>query len=161
MADAKLDNHAKEVYETLCGVLDKKGIKYENIGKDSNGDWTVRFTGKGEDLPMECALFVDVERQLVCMMSRLPFSFSEEKRVDGAVVVTYANNKITDGYFDYNMETGRIIFKTTSSIRNSTISEELLNYMLSICITTVDEFNDKFLMIDKGLMTPEQFFAKY
>lgn len=161
MEDAKLDKHAQSVYSTLCKLLDKRGLKYENVGKDKDGDWTVRFKGTGDDLPMEFVLFIDVKRQLIRMLSRMPFCFSEAKRIDGAIAVSHANYRMVDGDFDYNIDTGAIIFKMTSSIRNSLISEDLLNYMLNISINMTDEFNDKFFMLDKGQMTLQQFIDKY
>ena len=161
MVDEKKDKHAQSVHSTLCKLLDKRGLKYQNDGKDKDGDWTVRFKGTGDDLPMEFVLFIDTDRQLIRMLSRMPFCFSEGKRIDGAIAVSHANYRMVDGDFDYNMDTGGIIFKLTSSILNSLISEELLSYMLELSISMVDEFNDKFLMIDKGQMTLQQFIAKY
>ena len=161
MADAKLEKKAIEVYETLCSALDKHGLKYEKEGKDKDGDYTVRFTAVGEDLPMEFVVFVDVERQLVRLMSQMPFRFSEGKRIEGAIVTSRANYRMVDGNFDYDYTTGRTIYKMTSSIRDSLISEDLLFYMVSCAYSMVDEFNDKFFMIDKGGMSVEDFLKKY
>ena len=161
MVDEKNDKNAQSVYTTLCKVLDKRGLKYQNVGKDSYGDWTVRFNRTNKDLTVEFALFIDVKRQLIRMLARLPFCFSEEKRIDGAIAVSHANYRMVDGDFDCDMDNGKIIFKLTSSVLKSLISAELLDYMLNLTVSMVDEFGDKFLMIDKGEMTLQQFLAKY
>ena len=161
MVDAKKDKHAQSVYETICKVLDKKGLKYQNIGKDKDGDWTVRFGGTGEDLPMEFAMFVDTERQLIRMLSPMPFEFSEDKRVDAAIAIARANYKMIDGNFDFDMDSGRTIFKMTSCAINSIISEDLIDYIIGLSISMVDEFNDKFFMLEEGIMSLQDFLEKY
>lgn len=161
MADAKLEKKAIEVYETLCRALDAHELKYTKEGKDKDGDYTVRFTAVGDDLPMDFVVFVDVERQLVRLMSQMPFKFSEGKRLEGAIVTSRANYLMVDGNFDYDYNTGNVIYKMTSSIRDSLISEDLLFYMVSCAYSMVDEFNDKFLMVDKGAISLEEFFKQY
>lgn len=161
MADVNLEKRAVEVYETLCAALDKLNFKYEKEGKDSDGDYTVRFSGVGDDLPMEFVMFCDVNRQLVRVMSQMPFKFSPEKRVEGALVTCRANYMMVDGNFDYDFETGKVIFKITTSYRDSLIDQELLLYMVRLAISMVDEFNDKFFAVDKGLMSVDDFMQKY
>ncbi len=105
-------------------------------------------------------IHIDAERELVRMMSQLPFTFSEAKRLDGAIATSQANYKLVDGNFDYDFATGKIFFRLTSSFRGSLISKDLLNYMIDGSCYMVDEFNDKFLMIDKGLLTVDDVFRK-
>lgn len=155
------EQRAIEVYEQLCGMLDKMNFHYTKEGKDKDGDYLIHFAFSGDDLPMQFVMFMDVNRQLIRLMSKLPFAFSEGKRVDGAVVVSRANYKMVDGNFDYNFATGEIIFKITTSFLDSVIGEDLLLYMIRLGVSMVDEFNDKFYAIDRGEMTVEEFLAKY
>lgn len=161
MDDVKMEKRAIEVYETLCSALDQLNFKYEKEGKDSDGDYTVRFSGVGDDLPMEFVMFCDVGRQLVRVMSQMPFAFSEDKRVEGALVTCRANYMMVDGNFDYDFTTGKVVFKITSSFRDSLIDGELLLYMVRLAISMVDEFNDKFFAVDKGMMSVDEFMQKY
>ena len=85
------EKRAAEVYEQLCGMLDKMDFHYSKEGKDKDGDYVILFSFTGDDLPMQFVMFMDVDRQLIRLMSKMPFAFSEEKRVDGAVVVSRAN----------------------------------------------------------------------
>lgn len=161
MEDVKMEKRAIEVYETLCSALDKLNFKYEKEGKDSDGDYTVRFSGVGDDLPMEFVMFCDVGRQLIRVMSQMPFAFSEDKRVEGALVTCRANYLMVDGNFDYDFTTGKVVFKITSSFRDSLIDGELLLYMVRLAISMVDEFNDQFFAVDKGMMSVDEFMQKY
>jgi hypothetical protein len=153
MADEKSLKNAQKVYKTLCDALD--GWKWHYT--KNNDDLKVRFTVEGDDIPMEFNIFVDPERQLVRLLSLMPFRFSEDKRVEGAVATCYANFKFADGSFDYDMEDGSVFFRLTSSFRDSLISVDALQYMINCACYSVDEYNDKFLMISKGALSITDF----
>ena len=145
------------IYNQICAVMDARGWKYDKHEQDN----VVHFTVVGEDIPMEFIAYIDVERQLVRLMSQLPFKFAEDKRIEGAIVTSSANYAIADGCFQYDITDGEIIFKMTSSYRDSLISNETIDYMVSCSLAVVDEFNDKFLMVSKGVKSVEDFLRKY
>ena len=47
----------------------------------------------------------------------------------------------------------------TNSFLESKISEEVFAYMLYCSCQTIDEYNDKFLMLAKGMISIEQFLS--
>ena len=153
MADEKNNAFAKTVFTTLCDVMERRGWKYEKDEKDL----TVHFIVSGDDIPMQFILVIDAERQLIRLMSPLPFKMSEDKRIDGAIATCAASFGLADGSFDYDLTEGRIIFRMTASFRESLIGEELFHYMIECSFVTVDEYNDKFLAIDKGLLSVSDF----
>lgn len=161
MANEKIEQRAIEVYESLCGMLDKMEFKYDKEGKDSDGDYVIRFSMAGDDLPMSFVMYMDVDRQLIRVLSLIPYAFPENKRVDGAIVTCRANYKMVDGNFDYNFGTGKITFRLTSSYRESIIDEELLLHMIQLSVAMVEEFNDKFMAVGMGMMSVEEFLNKY
>lgn len=146
---------AKEVYATLCAALDKRKWHYE---KDEE-NLVVHFGVGGDDIPMSFIIAVDAERQLVRVMSPLPFKFSEDKRMDGAIATCVASFGLADGSFDYDITTGMVVFRMTATYRESKLGDGLFQYMISCSSVMVDEFNDKFLAIDKGLMSIGDFIA--
>jgi len=85
---------------------------------------------------------------------------SEDKRMEGAIATCVASFGMADGSFDYDLAVGRIVFRMTASFRESVIGEGLFQYMISCACAMVDEYNDKFLAIDKGLMSINDFIAK-
>ena len=153
MADEKNNAFAKTVFTTLCDVMERRGWKYEKDEKDL----AVHFIVSGDDIPMQFILVIDAERQLIRLMSPLPFKMSEDKRIDGAIATCAASFGLADGSFDYDLTEGRIIFRMTASFRESLIGEELFHYMIECSCVTVDEYNDKFLAIDKGLLSVSDF----
>jgi hypothetical protein len=64
MSEIKMER-AKKVYATLCEALDDRNWKYENV----DDELLVHFTVNGDDLPMQFIIFVDVDRQLLRLLS--------------------------------------------------------------------------------------------
>ncbi len=154
MADEKLER-AQKVYGTLCSTLDSHEWHY----KKDEEKLSIDCGAQGEDLPMEITIKVDAERQLIMLLSHLPFVISEDKRLDVAIAVSAVNNKLVDGSFDYDIADGHMFFRLTSSFIESEIGNELFTYMLMVSCHTIDEYNDKFLMLGKGMMSIEDFIS--
>lgn len=152
MSEDKELKQALSVYKALCDMLDERGWHYK---KDIE-ELSIECGAQGEDLPLEIIIQVDKERQLVTLLSQMPFAVPESRRTALAIAVSQANNGMVDGSFDYDYLSGRIIFRLTSSYRASLIGKELLAYMLMCACYTVDEYNDKFLMVAKNEMTNEE-----
>ncbi len=156
MADEKKIEIAKKVYNTLCNAIDNRSWKYS---KDDE-KLIVHFGVSGDDIAMNFIIVVDVERQLIRLLSPMPYKMSEEKRMEGAIATCVASFKMVDGSFDYDLSDGSIVFRMTASFRESLIGEELFQYMISCSCAMVDMFNDQFLAIDKGMLSISDFIAK-
>ena len=152
MSEEKVLKQAQAVYRALCKMLDEREWRYEK----KENELSIRCGAQGEDLPMEIIIEVDVDRQLATLLSPMPFTVPENRRVALAVAVSQANNGMVDGCFDYDCQTGKIIFRMTSSFRQSLIGKDLFAYMLNCSCYTVDEYNDKFLVVAKNDMSIDQ-----
>lgn len=155
MADELKMERAKNIYDAMCAAIDRRKWRYT---KDEDR-LLVRFSVIGDDIPMQFVMVVDVDRQLLRLFSPLPFKMSENKRIDGAIATCVATYELADGSFDYDLSDGAISFRLTASFRESMIGEGLFQYMISCSCAVVDEFNDKFLAIEKGLMSINDFIA--
>ncbi len=153
MADEKNLKLAKSVYNSLCEMLDEKNVRYDK----QQDDLIISFITGGDDIPMQFLVKVDAERQLIRVLSPIPVTFGEEKRVEGAIATCHATYVLADGSFDYDFQTGKVLFRLTSSYMDSLISKNLFEYMIIIAIHTVDKYNDKFFMLAKGQMSIEEF----
>ena len=156
MIDEKKMAQAKQVYNTLCNAIERRNWKF---GKDEE-KLVVHFGVSGDDIPMDFILVVAAERQLIRLLSPMPYKMSEGKRMEGAIATCAATYGLADGSFDYNLANGEIVFRMTASFRESVIGEGLLQYMISCSCTMVDQYNDQFLAIDKGLISISDFIAK-
>ncbi len=155
MNDEELRKMGDEVYETVCAMFDDKGFHYDRHDEDH----VIHCIVSGEDIPMEILFDVLDKRQLVRLISPMPFQVPDDKRVDIALAITAVNDRLADGSFDFDMAKGRISFRLTESYIESILGKQLFEYMLMVSASTIDDYNDKFLMISKGVMTLEQFLA--
>lgn len=156
MVDEKKMELAKQVYQTLCEAIERREW---NFGKDEE-KLLVHFGVSGDDIPMQFILIVDAERQLIRVMSPLPFKMSESKRMEGAIATCAASFGMADGSFDYDLSDGTIVFRMTASFRESLIGEGLFQYLISCSCAMVDKYNDQFLALDKGIMSITDFITK-
>lgn len=156
MADEMKMKLAKQVYNTICEALDNRDWHY---GKEED-ELLVHFGVNGDDIPLQFIIVVDAERQLIRLMSPLPFKMSEAKRIEGAIATCAASYGMADGSFDYDLSDGKIVFRMTASFRESLIGEGLLQYMISCSCAMVDKYNEQFLAIDKGILSIGDFIAK-
>ncbi|MBQ8515797.1 MAG: YbjN domain-containing protein [Ruminococcus sp.] len=153
MSDERKMKFAQSTYATVCKMFDAQGWHYDR----HDDDLVIHATMRGDDLPIEFLVIVDADRQLVSFISPMPFEVNEDKRMDMAIAVTVANYGLADGSFDYNLADGSIRFRMTSSFRESILGAELFEYMVFVACKTVDVYNDKFLMLAKGMMDIEKF----
>ena len=153
MADEKNVKSAYEVYQTLCTMLDDLNLKYSR----DDESFAIQVGIQGEDFPVRMHIRVNPGKSLISVLSQLPFSVPEDKRIEMSVAVSMANYLLVDGSFDYNIGEGDILFRLTSSYLDSLIGKELLQFMLMVSYKTIDNFNDKFFMLMKEKMTLDEF----
>lgn len=144
---------AREVYNALINMLDTRDWKYERF----DDDLLIKSGIKGEDLPIEFIICVNPKNQVVQFLSKLPFNIPEDKRVDAAIAVCVANYGLVDGSFDYDISDGEIRYRLTASYRDSYLGADLFEYMILCASSTVDNYNDKFFMLTKNMITVQQF----
>lgn len=152
MADEKMVR-AQKNYETLCTMLNGNDWHY----KKDDAKMKIECGAQGDDLPMDISIRIDSDRQLVVLLSHLPFVVSEDKRLDIAVATSVINYKLVDGSFDFDIEDGHMFFRMTSSYRESELAKEVFFYMLMCSCQTIDEYNDKLLMLAKNMLSLEDF----
>lgn len=156
MAEINENALGKKVYEDLCAALDRRGWPYERHDEDL----VITCGVAGDDIPMQFLLVVDPMRQLLRVLSRLPFTAPEDKRMDLAIAVCVATYGLVDGCFDYDIESGIIEFRLAASFRDSTIGDGLFEYLILCSAQTVDAYNDKFNALCKGFISLEDFISK-
>lgn len=152
-----IDNMQKN-FAALIQSLENKKLKY-SVESEDNDRAHVKISFTGNDLPMTLHILLRADRQIVSVISAMPFRIREEVRRDAAIAVTYANHGLIDGSFDMNMETGEIRFRLTSSFHNTLLHESLYQYLIYVSADTVDRYNDRFMMLNTGDMDLQGFIA--
>lgn len=140
---------AKKVYNKLCNYFDNKKMRYR---KDDN-KLLVHVSISGDDFPMDIAIVIDEERQLIRLYSPFPFKVPDDKRLDVAIASCASTYAITEGCFDYDISKGTITFRMTASFLESEIGENLFIFMVAYSGKVVDKYNDKLFALSKGLLS--------
>lgn len=153
MADEMKMARAKAVYEQLCTALEHRNWTFDKVEEDL----VVRFMVNGDDIPLQMAMFVEAEKELVTLLSPFPFKMSEDKLMEGAIAACTASFGMADGSFDYDITQGGIAFRLVASYRGSNLSEGVLQYMISCSCAMADKYNDRFLALNKGMISIEDF----
>ena len=143
-------------YRTLISMMNNQGLKYTSF--DDN--LRVELGFNTDDLDVELICIIDEERELVRILSFLPFKFPEDKRVDGAIAATVANHGMVNGSFDFDISDGEMLFKCVNSYKNGGFNEDIAYYMISVAVSTVDDYNDRFFGIAKGMISFQDFIEK-
>ena len=157
MGFANKHEQALAVFNGLCANLDAHEFPYQR----HEDRLTIEGTARGNDFPMEINIEVDENRQLVILLSHQPLVVPEDKRLDMAVAASVVNNALIDGSFDFDLKSGHMFFRMTSCYIDSLVGDELFTYMIAVSLHTIDEYNDKFFMLAKGMMTLEQFLERF
>ena len=152
MADEKNLAQAKATFQALCDAMDAMDWKYTKT--DSYG---IKTGARGEDLPIDMNVLLNEKLSLIKLISPLPFTVPEDKRIDMALAVTAANYGMVHGCFDYNIQDDTLYFRMATSYEDMKLDTEVFRYLLYCAAQTIDNYNDKFLMLSKGLLTLEDF----
>ena len=152
MDDMKMQ-HASDMYAKLCESMDLLNWKFTKKEEDLLIESGVR----GDDLPIGLFIKLNTDLQLLSLFSHLPIAVPEDKRLDFAVAISLINNKLVDGCFDYDITDGSILFRITNSFLDVVLGFETLRYLIFCACSIIDNYNDKFLMLAKGMLSLEKF----
>jgi len=152
MDDAKLKK-AKETFATVCRALDNNGWNYDA----DEAELRITSGFKGETFSLRIIIVVDAKRQVLSFLYPLPFSISEDKRLDVASALCIANNFLVHGHFDFKVTEDQVFFRMPNSFMESTLGEEAVIYMLIAGCRTMDEYADKLMMLNKGYIDLTKF----
>ncbi|MCC8173087.1 MAG: YbjN domain-containing protein [Odoribacter sp.] len=154
MAEVNMEM-GKAIYDSVCSVLDKMGLSYKKIEEDL----AVLFGHRGEDMNHNLVIAVNVKQETIQLFEVLPFDINKEKATDVAVAICYVNDRILSGKFTYNMEE-RLTFEVSQIFSGSLIGEKTIQRMILALAVTVEEYDDKFMALNKGYLKPEDFKIK-
>lgn len=147
-------DEGRAVFNSLIQHL--RDIKLNFEEKELEDRFMVKFNMSGDDIPMRFFIYVQPAHQLIVLHSPQPVTFPADK-IDLACKAACAINfRLTDGNFQVDIRDGEPLFVMATSYAGSLISSDVFNYLLGMSINIVDEFNDKLLMLAKGIMTFEQ-----
>lgn len=153
MEDERKQKLAQNVYSNICSMFEDMNFNHER--DDEN--LVIRSTVHGDDIPMDIVIIVNQDSQTVSFFSPMPFKVPDDKISEMAIAIAIANNGLRNGSFDFDISDGKILFRMTACYIDSILGKELYRMMLIVSSNTIDIYNDKFLMLSKGMISLEQF----
>lgn len=132
-------------FETLCNMLERNDIEYSR----NDERIAVHCTVAGRDIPIHLMFAIHPYKMLVTLYALMPITVEPHKAADMGIAVCLANKSLADGCFVYDIDDGSMFFKMTTSYRDSEVSEENFEYMLSTAADIVDEYYPKLMHISQ------------
>ena len=145
----------KAVFDNLVNHLHSINLNFAT--EELEDRFVIRFNMSGDDIPMRFFLYVNPNQRIITLHSPQPVKFPEDKLDIGCKAICAINYRLSDGDFQIDIRDGEVLFNMSNSYADSLISDEVFNYMLGMSINIVDEFNDKLLMLSKGLIDFDTF----
>lgn len=146
----------KVIYDSVCSVLDGMNIHYQKIEEDL----VVAFGHHGNDMNHDLILRVNTEKEVIQLFEKLPFSMDESKAADIARAVCAVNINLLCGAFSYDLK-DNLLYEVTQIYSGSLIGEETIKRMLLALVFTVEEYDDKFMALNKGYLKVENFIEEH
>lgn len=140
----------KAVFDSLVQHLHNIKLNFE--AKELEDRFMIKFNMSGDDIPMRFFIYVNPAHQIITLHSPQPVTFPADKIDLACKAICAINYRLTDGDFQIDVRDGEVLFNMSNSYAGSLISNDVFNYMLGMSINIVDEFNDKLLMLSKGMI---------
>ena len=150
---ANYDANALEVFNAVCRMLDSEDLKY-TLDEDN---LNVLLSARGDDLSINVLFRVDTERKVLSVHSLLDTVVPQDKMAEFAIAVNAANYPLVNGSFDLSITDGKITFRMAQPYFDDSVSDEIIKYIFYCLFSTVDEYNDRFLVLAKEMIDLKKF----
>lgn len=136
---------AQNVYDMIISTLKSKD--YNFLQPD---DMKIAFQIDADDTPIVFSVVVDAERRLIRMIAGYSITFPQDRRLDGAIATCSTNRNLVAGGFDYDYETGAVVFRISTSFAGSIISPDVFLYMVRRAYSACALYDNKLEQLAKG-----------
>jgi len=144
---------AKSVYERVATTLDNMELNYQRHDEDL----VITLGMRGEDMDHDMLLIVREKNAVFSFLERLPFHLDPQKADEIAKAVCNINNQLVLGGFTYEAGADTMNFELSIPYNGSLIGEETIRRILVNAVKTVEAYDDKFLALNKGYISSEEF----
>ena len=152
VSEAKMAK-AKEVYDRLVAALRAKEWEFTPHEED-----LVIVSGcTGDDFPIQFLFKADAGRECLSFHTNKFVKFEDDKLLDAAYAVAVANHGMVFGHFDLNLNDGSIIYTMSNSFVDADLGGGFFFDMLMTAVNTTDKYNDRFIMLSKGMIDLKKF----
>ena len=154
MVDERNLKRADSVFNSICKMMDDNNWEYDADSESIS----ILISFQKETLPVDLQISILSDRELVFIISKLPIEVPKKARIDMACAVSILNYAINFGCFEYDINSGIVKFRMTTSYANSIISPNALHDMILTAVTSIEQVNDKLKAIADLEMTAQEFY---
>lgn len=152
MTEENKMTRSKLAFNSVCNILQLNNVQFTPfVGKLKI---ECRITA---DIPISLLITINPEYEILLITSILPFAVEERAIIDSALAINMVNYKLVDGSFDFNIYSGTIRFRMTSSYRESLFSRALFEYMIKYTVKIVDKYDNMFFCLSSGAYNLQEF----
>lgn len=151
---SEVTEKALKMRETVKEAFGLLGFDYE---LDNDGA-TFCFKVTGEDLAIPG--FINVYNRCYDVKSYVPCDVGQDKMIDVILLCNYLNTLIPYGTVYYDTKPDAVIFRIEQFHDESLVSAEQVKIAVLTSLNIIDEFNDKFFMLVKGMISLEDAMKK-
>ncbi|MBQ3054774.1 MAG: YbjN domain-containing protein [Oscillospiraceae bacterium] len=144
---------AKSMYERVATTLDNMELNYQRHDEDM----VITLGMRGEDMDHDMLLIIREKNAAFSFLERLPFHLDPQKADEIAKAVCNVNNHLVLGGFTYEAGSDTMNFELSIPYNGSLIGEETIRRILVNAVKTVEAYDDKFLALNKGYISSEEF----
>ena len=144
---------AKSMYERVATTLDNMELNYQRHDEDM----VITLGMRGEDMDHDMLLIIREKNAAFSFLERLPFHLDPQKADEIAKAVCNVNNHLVLGGVTYEAGSDTMNFELSIPYNGSLIGEETIRRILVNAVKTVEAYDDKFLALNKGYISSEEF----
>lgn len=143
---------ARENLTALCNTLEKDGIKYN---KDEQ-KLTVHTAVKGKNTDILVAISFSPEVGVLSFMCPVNLAVPENYRGQFAIAVSRINFAMLEGGYDFNPQSGAVMYRLSTCYEESVLNEDAFRYLLFTAFKHSDEYHPALKTVVDRQMTADQ-----
>lgn len=147
MSDEQKHIMAREAFDTFKKVLEENGIPYQAF----DDDLVIKTGGVGDDLPMDMYIYIEENAGRAVIRIPMQFKCPKEKMGECSLLTCYASNRLALGQYNLDILNGEITYVNIIYYNAGIITPEYYFNMIIGSFAAADIYNDKYLMVIKGM----------
>lgn len=152
MSYSKKQRQIDFVLKNITNVLEREKIEYLKDEKNLKISFSVN-----KCLKADFVFKINSEKMLVSIISKIPYIVKQDKIEDLAAAICFINNFTANGCFDFDINTGEILFRMTNGFLESLIGEEAYEYMIDCSVNMLIEYSEQLILLARGLISLDEF----
>lgn len=139
----KITEQIQKTYQTTIQALKNLDLTFE----EHFDDLVIVSGAKGNEMPVPLVINVNTNNEVLAIYSELPLNIDEKARNRIAVAINMINYSIVNGSFDYDYNSGRVIFRMAHYLPENDFTVYDVRRMIVITCGTVNRFNHRIAKI--------------